>query len=112
MLLEQLVAGEHQHVDRHVAGPVDQVIQEVEQRLIGVVGVLWPSKRFADAELVPGGAAGIGDADPALADDLRAMAGAFDAPGAEKVLARAATLAGRLEAWRKDQTDGVAERPE
>ncbi|MFL6175584.1 MAG: hypothetical protein ACJ715_02950 [Ornithinibacter sp.] len=65
-------------------------------RSIGVVGVLWPSKRFADAELVPGGAAGIGDADPALADDLRAMAGAFEAPGASKVLDRAAALAERL----------------
>ena len=74
-------------------------------RSIGVVGVLWPSKRFADAELVPGGAAGIGDADPALADDLRAMAGAFDAPGAEKVLARAATLAGRLEGSPKAQRE-------
>ena len=54
-------------------------------RSIGVVGILWPSKRFADAELIAGGAAGIGDADPALPGDLRAMAGAFDAPAATGV---------------------------
>ena len=74
-------------------------------RSIGVVGVLWPSKRFSDAELIPGGAAGIGDADPALPDDLRAMAGAFDAPGAETVLTRAATLAARLEGSPKAQRE-------
>ncbi len=74
-------------------------------RSIGVVGVLWPSKRFSDAELIPGGAAGIGDADPALPDDLRAMAGAFDAPGAEAVLTRAATLAARLEGSPKAQRE-------
>ena len=74
-------------------------------RSIGVVGVLWPSKRFSDAELIPGGAAGIGDADPALPDDLRAMAGAFDAPDAEAVLDRAATLAGRLDGSPKAQRE-------
>ena len=74
-------------------------------RSIGVVGILWPSKRFADAELVPGGAAGIGDADPTLPGDLRAMAGAFDSPGARKVLDRAAALAGRLEGSPKAQRE-------
>ena len=74
-------------------------------RSIGVVGVLWPSKRFSDAELIPGGAAGIGDADPALPDDLRAMTSAFDAPDAEAVLDRAATLAGRLDGSPKAQRE-------
>ncbi len=77
----------------------------VGDRSIGVVGVLWPSKRFADAELIPGGAAGIGDADPALPGDLRAMAGAFDAPDAEATLDRAATLADRLEGSPKAQRE-------
>jgi hypothetical protein len=74
-------------------------------RSIGVVGILWPSKRFADAELIAGGAAGIGDADPALPGDLRAMAGAFDAPAATKILDRAAALAGRLQDSPKAQRE-------
>ena len=41
---------------------------------------LWPSKRFADAELIPGGAASAGAADPPLPADLRGSADAFDAP--------------------------------
>jgi hypothetical protein len=74
-------------------------------RSIGVVGVLWPSKKFADAELIPGGAAGIGHADPTLPDDLRAMAGAFDAPDAKAVLGRAAKLADQLEGSPKAQRE-------
>ena len=74
-------------------------------RSIGVVGILWPSKRFADAELIAGGAAGIGDADPALPGDLRAMAGAFDAPAATKILDRAAALVGRLQDSPKAQRE-------
>ncbi len=74
-------------------------------RSIGVVGILWPSKRFADAELIPGGAAGIGDGDPALPDDLRALAGVFDTPGAAKALDRAAELADRLDSSEKAQRE-------
>ena len=36
----QLGTGEHQHADRQVAGPVDEMIQEVEQPGVGVLGVL------------------------------------------------------------------------
>ena len=94
---------------RNLFGSMDAVRQAggigLGNRSIGVVGILWPSKRFADAELVPGGAAGIADADPALPDDLRSMATAFDAPDAESVLERAATLAGRLEDSPKAQRE-------
>ena len=38
--LVQLGPGEHQHVDRQVPGPVDQVVQEVQQAGVGVLGVL------------------------------------------------------------------------
>ena len=38
--LAQLRAGEHQHVHRQVPGPVDQVVQEIQQSRIGVLGVL------------------------------------------------------------------------
>ena len=38
----------------------------LESRRAVVAGVLWPSKRFTDSELIPGGAAGIKDEDDAL----------------------------------------------
>lgn len=69
---------------------------ELGDRSIGIVGVLWPSKRFTEAELVPGGVAAAA-ADPTLPDDLRGMAGAFLAPDAAAVLDRAAQLIGQLD---------------
>lgn len=66
-------------------------------RTLGIVGVLWPSKKFADAELIPGGAAAIGASDPTLSTDLRAMADAFEAPHAAATLHKAAELVNRLE---------------
>ena len=69
---------------------------ELGDRVLGIVGVLWPSKRFTDAELIPGGAAGAA-ADPTLPDDLRAMAGAFVAADADGVLNRAAQLVEQLD---------------
>ena len=38
--LAQLGAGEHQHVDGQVPGPVDQMVQELQQPGVGVLGVL------------------------------------------------------------------------
>jgi len=38
--LGQLRAGEHHQVDGQVPGPVDQVVQEVQQAGVGVLGVL------------------------------------------------------------------------
>ncbi len=78
---------------------------DLGDRSVGVVGILWPSKRFADSELIPGGAAGIGAADPDLAADVRAMADAFEAPDAGEVLDRAAKLADRLEGSPKAQRE-------
>lgn len=65
-------------------------------RTLGFVGVLWPSKRFADADLIPGGAASTGDPDPGLADDLRASADAFAAGHARATLDEAADLVAKL----------------
>lgn len=94
---------------RNLFASVDAVRQaggvDLGARSIGVVGVLWPSKRFSDAELIPGGAAGIGDADPSLPEDLRSRADAFEAPGAQKTLDRAATLADHLEGSPKAQRE-------
>ena len=65
-------------------------------RSIGILGVFWPSKRFTDAELIPGGAAGL-VTDQTLPDDLRAMGDAFAADDAEAKLNRAAELADQLD---------------
>jgi hypothetical protein len=66
-------------------------------RTLGIVGILWPSKRFADAELIPGGAASIAASDPTLPADLRAMSDAFGADDADATLHRAAALTDELD---------------
>jgi hypothetical protein len=67
-------------------------------RRIGVLGVLWPSKRFADEDLIPGGAVSLGGAidDETLAEHLEGLKGTFDGPD-EAVLEQAKTLVPRLE---------------
>jgi hypothetical protein len=67
-------------------------------RRIGVLGVLWPSKKFAEDELTPGGGASLGGAveDLVLADQIEELKGTFDAPD-EAVLEAAKTLVPRLE---------------
>ncbi len=49
-------------------------------RKFAVLGVLWPSKKFTDSELIPGNAAGAGDTVDvkALSKQLNAMKGGFD----------------------------------
>lgn len=51
-------------------------------RRFAVLGVLWPSKKFADSELIPGNAAGVGDSVDvgALSRQLDEMSGGFDSP--------------------------------
>ncbi len=94
---------------RDIVGSIDTVHRtssiDLGGRSVGVVGILWPSKRFADSALIPGGAASLGDADPSLPEDLRAMADAFEAPDADEVLDRAARLAGRLDGSPKAQRE-------
>ena len=68
-------------------------------RAFAVLGVLWPSKKFADAHLIPGGAAGA--VSPItlelLAAALDRLHGTFDAPGADAVLEAAKQLLPYLE---------------
>lgn len=70
-------------------------------RKFAIVGVFWPSKKFADSELIPsGGVASIdGDADLSSAvikQKLEAMKGTFDVPDAA-ALERAKTLIDGIE---------------
>lgn len=68
----------------------------MDGRRLGVVGVLWPSKRFAERDLIPGGSAGLPGADPWLAEDLLAQADVFSGSDPAGTLARAAELTGDL----------------
>jgi hypothetical protein len=74
----------------------------LENRRFAALGVLWPSKKFADSELIPGGAAGV--AGDVLTEQLEALKGAFDARGADSKLEQAKRLVDRLE------TDAEARR--
>ena len=67
-------------------------------RQFAVLGVHWPSKKFAERDLIPGGAAGVEGVDAAaLKDNLRELAGVFDAADADETLAKLTALVPRLE---------------
>ena len=68
-------------------------------RAFAVLGVLWPSKKFADKELIPSGAAGAGSTVELddLRDKLRGLRGMFDAPDADQALADLEKLLPKLE---------------
>ncbi|WP_204376103.1 hypothetical protein, partial [Hymenobacter coccineus] len=60
-------------------------------RTFAALGVLWPSKKFADTALIPSGAAGANSPVTAavLAGALAQLRGTFDAPDADQRLAAA-----------------------
>jgi hypothetical protein len=68
-------------------------------RQLGVLAMLWPSKRFADEDLIPGGAASLaapGDAS-VIVNMLERLKGTFDVPGADAALEKAKALVPALE---------------
>lgn len=70
------------------------------ERRFAVVGVFWPSKRFAERELIPGGAAGLaggGAGSAGLRRQLEGLEGVFDTADAAESLAAMAALVPRLE---------------
>ena len=72
-------------------------------RRVVVCGILWPSKKFDDKSLIPGGAASLGDGGVADATAAVELLAAFvDTPDSKKALARAKSLipslAGSLDA--------------
>lgn len=68
-------------------------------RKFAVLAVLWPSKKFADEELIPSGAASAGSPVTAAVvnKQLDALKGVFDNPNADAVLAQAKQLVPQLE---------------
>ena len=65
-------------------------------RSYAVLGVLWPSKKFADKDLIPSGAAGLSSAvtDAALIEQLDDLKGVFTDPDGRRQ-ARTGQAAGR-----------------
>ncbi len=72
---------------------------EPGDRRLGVLAVLWPSKKFAERELIASGAASFGGAlaDEALIEDLRKLSDVFDAPDGNVVIDQLTALVPRLE---------------
>ena len=63
-----------------------------------VLGVHWPSKKFAERDLIPGGAAGVEGVDAAaLKANLQELEGVFDAADADQTLAKLVALVPHLE---------------
>lgn len=68
-------------------------------RRLSVAGIFWPSKKFADSELIPGGAAAVGDgvSEADLEQQIDDLKGGFEAADADQRLARARDLVIDLE---------------
>ncbi|HEX6292702.1 MAG TPA: hypothetical protein VFZ66_26195 [Herpetosiphonaceae bacterium] len=68
-------------------------------RSFAILGVIWPSKKFADKELIPGGAASAtGEIDDALIErQLENLRGAFGTAEADVILEQASALVPRLD---------------
>jgi len=67
----------------------------IRGRKVIVCGILWPSKKFDDKSLIPGGAASMSDSGASVADATAAvdlLASFVDTPDSKKALARAKAL--------------------
>lgn len=62
--------------------------RSIESKKYGVLGIYWPSKKFADKDLIPGGAAGTGELNEEneRTEYLLRLKGFFDAPDADENL--------------------------
>ena len=78
-------------------------------RSLGVLGVLWPSKKFAEKDLIPGQAASVnkGPMVAALKAQLDLLKGGFDVPDAHARLVRAKALLPKLPDSPQAQTEFV-----
>lgn len=95
---------------RRVKDEIDSGRISTTGRTLGVLGILWPSKKFAEKELIPSGAAAADSpiTEAVLEDQLEDLKGAFDDPQADMVLEQAKALVPKLEdsaVARKDFVD-------
>lgn len=74
-------------------------VAQIGDRSFVVLGVLWPSKKFADKELIAGHAVGIQSAvkDAVLLDQLEEFKGVLDDPTADAAIEQAKQLVPLLE---------------
>lgn len=101
-LFEELIARVRHVVD---ASPPPQL----GDRHLAFLGVLWPSKRFAERALIPGGAAGAGGAvtNAELVAQLDELGDVLDADDAGARLASAKALVSRLDDSAKARNEFV-----
>lgn len=68
------------------------------ERRLGVLAVLWPSKKFAETSLIPGQAASVDSSEmvDALTEQIDTLKGGFDDPEADIKLAAARELCPKL----------------
>jgi hypothetical protein len=72
----------------------------IGSRKFAVFGILWPSKKFADEDDIPSGAASLAAPEPdapSLVKQLEDLRGFFDNPNANDILTKAQKLAPRVE---------------
>ena len=83
---------------------------QLKNRTFGVLAIFWPSKRFADADLIPGGTASFtGNEDALLSLQLDRLTEIFVGdPNAPTTIAQARTLIPKLESSPSAQNDFVA----
>ena len=74
-------------------------IPGLDARKYAILAVLWPSKKFADEELIPSGAASVSSnlQSALLKKQIDALKGAFDSPNADSALTKAKALVPKLE---------------
>ncbi len=74
-------------------------LASLSNRKWAILGVLWPSKKFEEKELIPSGAAGAGSVAgmTAMKDKLAGLKGVFDSPQAEQIIEDLQRLLPKLE---------------
>jgi len=78
------------------------------KRSLAVIGVFWPSKKFADSDLIPGGAAALNSMDTKLNLQLDVLAELFAAdPSSKDKIDHAREQIARLEVSQSAQDDFV-----
>jgi hypothetical protein len=82
-------------------------VSGISARRFAVLAVLWPSKKFAEQELIPSGAASGGSpiTNDLLKQELKGMKGLFDGKDADAALDKAIQLVAKLEDSPKAQAE-------
>jgi hypothetical protein len=95
---------------RRFFGSFRSVVPINDIRKFVIVGILWPSKKFADSDLIPGGAAALNGANvmAAVLQQHRELADTLNVPTSIDSLNRAAALVSRLEGSLQNQDAWVS----